>query len=85
MSEYTPPKKAFLGICTKSGTIMPIEPNAVMAIVTDATDPQAIYPMALTKVTLKALTFVCACGDPECSAVYTYTASRQGRHPRRSR
>ena len=82
--DWKPPSKPFLGICTKAGTIMPIEPNAVMAIVLDANDDSKVYPMALTKVTLKALTFVCACGDPECSAVYTYTASRQGRHPRRA-
>ena len=79
--EIEPPKKPFLGLFSKGGTIYPIEPNAVMAIVLDATKPETIYPMALTKVSLKALTFACACGDPECSAIYTYTASRQGRHP----
>lgn len=81
--EVDPPKGSFLGIWTTQNTINPLPNGTVLAIVGDASDPSTIVPLVLQKASIKRIVASCACGDPKCSLIITFTASRQGSHPRR--
>lgn len=82
--EIDAPTKPCLGVFSKSMTIMPIPPGAVMAVVMDASKNE-IYPMVLRKVSLKKLEFQCACGSPDCTRTITFATSMRGMHPLRGR
>lgn len=74
------PKGPVLAIMRKDGQFMPLPMGTVMAVVGDVTNPATIYPLVLTKVSLKKLTLACACGDPSCSKIVEATFSRSGLH-----
>lgn len=70
-----------LGVYMGDGTVMRIPRGAIIAIIEDPTRLDKVLPMVITKVTMKALDFKCACGNPDCTRKLRYRAERAGYHP----
>jgi hypothetical protein len=60
--------------------IMAVERGHTVYIIEDPTKADKIFRFVLVSATHKRLVFKCHCGNPKCTAVYTFTASKNGRH-----
>lgn len=82
--DIEPPKEPHLVVInnqeTKEGWA--IATPALMAIVTDPTDPNGVFPFVLTKVSERQFKGICACGQKKCTAKFTWTIKVEGHHPR---
>lgn len=76
------PKGAHLGLLMNDSTFTGIPVGATLAVITDPTRQDGIMPMILTKVTLKALHFRCACRRVGCTRKMIYRLSAEGLHPK---
>jgi len=78
----TAPKGGHLGILTDElrQEIFAVERGNTVYIIEDPTKADKIFRFILLSASHKRLVFKCHCGNPKCSAVYTFTASKQGQH-----
>lgn len=76
------PKGGHLGILTDELTqeIFAVERGNTVYIIEDPTKADKVFRFLLVSASHKRLVFKCHCGNPKCTAVYTFTASKSGQH-----
>lgn len=70
-----------LGLMMGDGSVMRIPRGATLLVIEDPTRLDKVLPLILTKVSMKAIDFTCACGNPDCTRKLRYRAERAGYHP----
>lgn len=76
------PQVPHLGVVMdEMGSLMALPPGSNIYLIEDSHNPNKITPMVLVKVSLKAITFRCSCGQKGCTRVMTYKLAMTGYHP----
>jgi hypothetical protein len=80
--EAHAPKGGHLAVLTNAERqeVMAIERGHTIFIIEDPKRADKIFRFILVSATNKRLVLKCHCGNPKCTAVYTYTASKRGQH-----
>lgn len=86
VKDPTPSKHPHLAIVTKGKAdelnLMELPVGGLMAIVIDAKDIQrGIHIIAIERVGLKRLEFVCGCGQKNCTRKVVFDGTWSGFHP----
>lgn len=79
------PDQPHLGVLRRGDVMLAMPPGSNMFIVTDPTRPDGVLPLLLVKVTEKAITFRCNCGESSCTRVLQYRLKATGWHPQSKR